>query len=231
MAMDPKQVVEDHHNDITIKDGIVTPVSPEELAAQQATLPGDSLVPTDNPTEDTVTTTDDPIISTDTDDNQSLTELSGETPEAEETPVETQDSDGEEDLPGVDISELVGEVEDEDAVTAPIADDQIEDDTAFQPTVPTEDAVSSEPAETTSSSMLDEVKTKALLEIAPMLDELDIAPADKFEILMTQIQQNDDATLIEKAYEQAHAIEEDKLRGEALAKLVHEINYLKSLSA
>ena len=79
--------------------------------------------------------------------------------------------------------------------------------------------------------MLDEVKTKALLEIAPMLDELDIAPADKFEILMTQIQQNDDATLIEKAYEQAHAIEEDKLRGEALAKLVHEINYLKSLSA
>ena len=229
--MDPKQVVEDHHNDITIKDGIVTPVSPEELAAQQATLPGDSLVPTDNPTEDTVTTTDDPIISTDTDDNQSLTELSGETPEAEETPVETQDSDGEEDLPGVDISELVGEVEDEDAVTAPIADDQIEDDTAFQPTVPTEDAVSSEPAETTSSSMLDEVKTKALLEIAPMLDELDIAPADKFEILMTQIQQNDDATLIEKAYEQAHAIEEDKFRGEALAKLVHEINYLKSLSA
>ena len=70
-----------------------------------------------------------------------------------------------------------------------------------------------------------EIKQKALHELAPLLDQLNLPPPDKFRTIMMMIQASDDPTLVEKAYEAAHSIEDEHARAQALLDIVNEINY------
>jgi hypothetical protein len=70
-----------------------------------------------------------------------------------------------------------------------------------------------------------DIKQKALGELSPLIDELDQSPEDKFRTLMMMIQASDDQNLVSKAYEAAHAIEDEKSRAQALLDIVNEINY------
>ena len=72
---------------------------------------------------------------------------------------------------------------------------------------------------------LTEIKHKALDELAPLVDQLNLPPEEKFRTIMMLIQASDDQSLVEKAYEAAHSIEDEKARAQALLDIVNEINY------
>lgn len=70
-----------------------------------------------------------------------------------------------------------------------------------------------------------EVKQKALDELFPLIDKLDQTPEEHFRTLMMIIQASDNHTLIEKAYQIAQTIDDEKSRAKALLDIVNEINY------
>jgi len=70
-----------------------------------------------------------------------------------------------------------------------------------------------------------EVKQKALEDLFPLIDKLDQTPEEEFKTLMMIIQASDNHTLIEKAYDIAKTIDDEKERALALLDIVNEINY------
>lgn len=70
-----------------------------------------------------------------------------------------------------------------------------------------------------------DIKQKALTELMPMVDKLDQSPEDRFRTIMMIIQSSDDQSLVKKAYDAAEAIQDEKVRGQALLDIVNEINY------
>ncbi len=76
-----------------------------------------------------------------------------------------------------------------------------------------------------SANQLIEIKTQALNELSPLIDQLDQTPEEKFKTVMMLIQASDNQDLVKKAYESAHAIADEKARAQALLDIVNEINY------
>ena len=79
-------------------------------------------------------------------------------------------------------------------------------------------------ADTEDSELID-IRQNALTELAPLVDELDQEPEEKFRTLMMVIQASDDQKLIKSAFEAAHGIKDEKVRAQALLDIVNEINY------
>ena len=79
-------------------------------------------------------------------------------------------------------------------------------------------------ADTADNDLID-IRQNALTELAPLVDELDQEPEEKFRTLMMVIQASDDQKLIKQAYEAAHGIKDEKVRAQALLDIVNEINY------
>ncbi len=75
------------------------------------------------------------------------------------------------------------------------------------------------------SNELVDIKIKALDELAPLIDDLDMPPEEKFRTIMMMIQASDNQDLVNKAYAAAHSIEDEKTRAQALLDVVNEINY------
>ncbi|HMH30997.1 MAG TPA: hypothetical protein VK534_00790 [Methylomirabilota bacterium] len=80
----------------------------------------------------------------------------------------------------------------------------------------------------TSNHELIEIKQHSLEELEPLVDNLDLAPEEKFRTVMMIIQASDKQDLIKKAYEAAKAIEDEKTRAQALLDIVNEINFFTS---
>lgn len=77
----------------------------------------------------------------------------------------------------------------------------------------------------TAAHELIDIKQHALSELAPLIDQLDLPPEEKFHAIMMVIQATDDQNLVKAAYEAAHSIEDEKIRGQALLSIVNEINF------
>lgn len=73
---------------------------------------------------------------------------------------------------------------------------------------------------------LDEVKKDALEALRPLIDKLDLSPADKFDKYLMMLRASDDPTLIKPAYEAAAQIKGEKEKAQALLDVINEINYL-----
>jgi hypothetical protein len=69
------------------------------------------------------------------------------------------------------------------------------------------------------------VKEEALDELLPLIDKLDQTPEEHFKTLMMIIQASDNHTLIEKSFQVAQTINDEKVRAQALLDIVNEINY------
>ncbi|HSW85223.1 MAG TPA: hypothetical protein VLF79_01230 [Candidatus Saccharimonadales bacterium] len=69
------------------------------------------------------------------------------------------------------------------------------------------------------------VRQKALIELAPIVDKLDLPPLEKFHTIMMIIQVSDDESFVKKAYELAHSIPDEKDKAQALLDIVNEVNY------
>jgi hypothetical protein len=76
----------------------------------------------------------------------------------------------------------------------------------------------------TTNELID-LKSKALHQLAPLVDQLDQSPEEKFRTTMMMIQASDNQSLIKDAYEAAQAIPDEKAKAQALLDVVNEINY------
>jgi hypothetical protein len=100
----------------------------------------------------------------------------------------------------------------------------------FQPPVGTHSPIVSPislddaPADTADHELID-IRQQALGELAPIIDQLDLPPEEKFHTIMMMIQASDDQTMVKPAYAAAHSIEDEKVRAQALLDIINEVNY------
>jgi hypothetical protein len=76
-----------------------------------------------------------------------------------------------------------------------------------------------------SNHELMDIRQKALTELAPIIDKLDLPPLEKFRTIMMIIQISDDEAMVKAAYEAAHSITDEKDKAQALLDIVNEVNY------
>lgn len=69
------------------------------------------------------------------------------------------------------------------------------------------------------------IKQQALSKLSPLIGNLEQSPVEEFNTLMMMIQASDDQSLIEKAYQAALNIGDEKQKAQALLDVVNEINY------
>lgn len=79
--------------------------------------------------------------------------------------------------------------------------------------------------EVTSTQDLLEIKEKALKELKPLVQHLDLSPEDKFKTTMMMIQASDNPSLLKSAYTVAQTLTDNEMRAQALLDIVNEINY------
>jgi hypothetical protein len=75
-------------------------------------------------------------------------------------------------------------------------------------------------------SELDEVKNSALEQLRPLIEKLDLEPADKFDKYLMMLRASDDPVLIKPAFDAAQGIEGEKEKAQALLDIINEINYI-----
>lgn len=88
------------------------------------------------------------------------------------------------------------------------------------------DAHLPDPATTEVPGELDDVKKEALEDLRPLIEKLDLEPADKFDKYLMMLRASDDSTLIKPAYEAAKNISGEKEKAQALLDVINEINYI-----
>ena len=85
-----------------------------------------------------------------------------------------------------------------------------------------------DPAPAAPDSDLEDIKQKALTELRPLLDEVDLPADQKFHTILEIISATNDKSLIPKLYEAASGIEDKHEKAKALVDVVSEIEYLNS---
>lgn len=106
--------------------------------------------------------------------------------------------------------------------------------------VETTDAAADLPIETTASdtsseplsapalvSDLDELRKKALSDLRPIVDKVELNDEESFYILLLLIRETDDESLLPKAYEAARQIRDEARRAQALLDVIKEADYFK----
>lgn len=97
------------------------------------------------------------------------------------------------------------------------------------PDQPAWDAPAASPAPSDVSDLAS-LKHQALAQLTPLVGHLDQTPEEKFRTTMMMIQAADDQTLIKDAYDAAQAIQDEKVRAQALLDVINEINYFSQKS-
>ena len=81
---------------------------------------------------------------------------------------------------------------------------------------------------TGDDSELDGVKKSALEQLRPLIERLDLEPADKFDKYLMMLRASDDPELIKPAFDAAQGISGEKEKAQALLDIINEINYITS---
>lgn len=84
---------------------------------------------------------------------------------------------------------------------------------------------------TPASENLDEIKQDALQDLRPLVEKLNLAPEEKFDIYLLLLRSINDKTLIGPAYEAARNISDETTRAQALLDVVKEIDYFSNPQA
>lgn len=107
------------------------------------------------------------------------------------------------------------------------ADKSAEAPTAIETTLPpaSEPAKNTEPIVAAPSGDLQEIKREAVTELRPLVDKLDLTPADKFDVLLLLVRTTNDSSLIAKAHETARQIPDETRRAQALFSIIQEVDY------
>lgn len=102
------------------------------------------------------------------------------------------------------------------------------DDVAAPTTAPSVGAQSDDHQAANIPDDLLKMKQGALEQLEPLVDKLDQTPEEAFKTTMMMIQATDNQELLQKAYEQAQKIDDEKVRAQALLDVINEINYFSS---
>lgn len=100
------------------------------------------------------------------------------------------------------------------------------------PTAPEEPIVVPQPSPAVNSydsagdSSLDGIKKEALLELRPLVDQLNVSPEEKFDTYLLLLRSTDDKDLIAPAHEAARGIADEARRAQALLDIIKEIDFL-----
>lgn len=87
------------------------------------------------------------------------------------------------------------------------------------------------PVDDASLQQLGDLKQKALGDLTPLVEHLDQSQEEKFTTIMMMLQASDDQRLLQKAYDTAQKIQDEKVRAQALLDVVNEINYFTQKAA
>ena len=79
---------------------------------------------------------------------------------------------------------------------------------------------------TGDNTELDGVKKSALEQLRPLIEKLDLEPADKFDKYLMMLRASDDPELIKPAFDAAQGISGEKEKAQALLDIINEINYI-----
>ncbi len=72
------------------------------------------------------------------------------------------------------------------------------------------------------------IKKEAIVELRPLIEKLDLAPDEKFDIYLLILRSTDDKTLIAPAHVAARNIPDETRRAQALLDIIREIDYLSA---
>lgn len=78
------------------------------------------------------------------------------------------------------------------------------------------------------TNVLETIKKDALIKLRPLIDNLNLAPEEKFDIYLLILRSTDDKTIIAPAYEAAQGIEDEARRAQAILDIIKEIDYLSN---
>ncbi len=81
------------------------------------------------------------------------------------------------------------------------------------------------------SPELDIVKKSALEQLRPLIEKLDLEPADKFDKYLMMLRASDDPALIKPAFDATQGITGEKEKAQALLDIINEINYITANQA
>lgn len=90
--------------------------------------------------------------------------------------------------------------------------------------VPTNNRGTSNTASASDDS-LQAIKRDALTELRPLVDKLNLAPADKFDVLLLLIRTTNDSSLLPQAHDVARQIPDESRRAQALLSIIQEVDY------
>ena len=117
------------------------------------------------------------------------------------------------------------------AMPTPVAPDD-DAPAAPQPAMPAEPSFNFDqsmmPAMPVVANNLDGIRKEALTELRPLVDKLNLAPEEKFDIYLLLLRSTDDTALIAPAHEAAKNIADESKRAEALLDIIKEIDFLSS---
>lgn len=94
------------------------------------------------------------------------------------------------------------------------------------PAAPSAASTAAEVQPASAGGDLAKVRESALRELVPLMDKVDITATEKFDIYTEVIENTKDKSIVEKAFEAAKSIEDEKVKAESLLKLVQMIDTL-----
>lgn len=76
-----------------------------------------------------------------------------------------------------------------------------------------------------SNNDLNDLKIKAVKELKPLVDKLNLSPEDRFDTLLLLIRSTDDPSLISSAHQAAQNIADQTRKAQALLDIIKEIDF------
>lgn len=113
--------------------------------------------------------------------------------------------------------------ETEESVTEPTV---IEAPITEAPTAPAVEASVNTMNEPNGNS-LDDLRQKALRDLRPIVDRVELNDEESFDVLLLLIRETDDESLLPRAYEAARQIQDEARRAQALLDVIKETDYFK----
>ena len=201
----------------------------EEVSAQAEPVMAD-FQPAEVPTTDNQTAEATPMISNVkssprtteeaepvTDLNQELEamnqQISASVTEAEDTANATSTVEA----PVEPIAETEEPVTEPTAIEAPITE------APTTPAMETSMNIMNDP----NSNSLDDLRQKALRDLRPIVDKVELNDEESFDVLLLLIRETDDESLLPRAYEAARQIQDEARRAQALLDVIKETDYFK----
>jgi|GEM_PF-387352 hypothetical protein len=115
------------------------------------------------------------------------------------------------------VTETEEPVTESTAIEAPIAE------APTAPAMETSVNIMNEP----NGNSLDDLRQKALRDLRPIVDKVELNDEESFDVLLLLIRETDDESLLPRAYEAARQIHDEARRAQALLDVIKETDYFK----